>query len=75
MDAKALERPLDPLEHCRRRIAVVGGELRDVCALIPVLGRRLAAPSSLDGGVEAIHLCTGVVVVVLALDLVSGERE
>ncbi len=57
------------------RIAVELRELGDVLALVAVLGRLLAAPRRLDGRCETLHLRAGVVVVVLALDLVPGERE
>ncbi len=75
MDAEPLERRLDPLEHDRNGVARKRRELDDVVALVAVLGRLLAAPYSLDGRLEALHLRTGVVVVVLALDVVPGERE
>ena len=75
VDAEALERRLDPLEHRRHRIAGKRRELRDVLAVVAVLGRLLAAPHRLDRRVEALHLRAGVVVVVLALDVVTGERQ
>ncbi len=75
VDAEALERRLDPLEHDRNRVAVELRELSDVVALVAVLGRLLAAPRRLDGGCETLHLSARVVVVVLALDLVPRERE
>ena len=75
VDAEALERRLDPLEHDRNSVAVELRELRDVIALVAVLGRLLAAPRRLDGLCETLHLSTGVVVVVLALDLMPRERE
>ena len=62
-------------EHRRNGIAVERGQVRDVRALIAVLGRLLPAPHCLDRGPEAIHLRAGVVVVVLALDGVPGVRE
>ena len=43
--------------------------------MIAVLGRLLAAPARLDRRTEAVHLGAGVVVVVLALDVVTGELE
>ena len=44
-------------------------------AAVTVLGRLLPAPDRLDRRVEALHLRSCVVVVVLALDLVAGERQ
>ena len=75
MDAEPLERPLDLLQHQRHRIALQGGEVVDVCTPIAVLGRLLPAPHRLDRRPESLHLRARVVVVVLALDLVPGERE
>ncbi len=66
---------LDPLEHRRHGIAGECRELGDVLAAVAVLGRLLPAPDRLDRRVEPLHLRPGVVVVVLALDLVAGERE
>src|SRR3954451_15968158 len=66
VDAEALHRGLDPLEHARHRVALLAPELGDVVASVAVLGRLLAEPGRLDGGAEALHLRTGVVVVVLA---------
>ena len=51
------------------------GQLLDVLAAVAVLGRRLAASQRFDRGAEELHLTAGVVVVVLALDLVPGEGE
>ena len=73
--AEALERGLDPREHRRHGIAGKRRELRDVLAPVATLGRLLAAAHRLDRGVEQLHLGAGVVVVVLALDIVAGERE
>ena len=76
VDPEALERRLDPVAasagtgssgSCR--------QLGDVVALVAVLGRLLPAPPRLDGGAELLHLGAGVVVVVLALDVVPGELE
>src|SRR6266542_3036951 len=47
----------------------------DVLAEIAVLRRLLAPPPGLDGGTEALDLQPGVVVVVLALDLVAREGQ
>ena len=44
-------------------------------AVIAVLRRLLPAPHRLDRRAESLHLRAGVVVVVLALDLVAGELE
>ena len=62
-------------QHRGDRVALQGGELVDVVALVAVLGRLLPAPHRLDRGAEPVHLRAGVVVVVLALDLVAGELE
>ena len=76
VDAEALERGLDLREHRRNRVAVQLGESQfDVLALVAVLGRLLSASPRLDGRAEALDLHAGVVVVVLALDLVPGEVE
>ena len=75
VDSEALERRLDALEHRRHGIAGKCGELGDVLAAVAVLGRLFAASDRLDRGVETLHLPPRVVVVVLALDLVAGERE
>ena len=75
VDAEALERRLDPLEHGRHGIAGKRRELGDVLALVAVLGWLLPAPHRLDRGVKALHLRAGVVVVVLALDVVAGECQ
>ena len=50
-------------------------QLGDVVAVVAVLGRLLPAPARLDRGAEAVHLRAGVVVVVLALDVVAGEAR
>ena len=75
VDAEALERRLDPLEHHRNRVAGERGELGHVRARVAVLRRLLTAPERVDGRPEAVHLRAGVVVVVLALDVVSGEGQ
>ncbi len=75
MNAKNVERPLDLLEHPRHRVLVARRELVDIGAAVAVLGGLLPSPSRLDRGPELLHLRAGVVVVVLALDLVPGELE
>ena len=75
MDAEALERRLDLLEHRRDGVARDGGELGDVGPLVAVFRRLLPAPDRIHRRVEALHLSAGVVVVVLALHLVAGEHE
>ena len=75
VDPKALQRSLDRREHPRDRVALLLRELRDVLAVVAVLGRLLASPHGVDRGAEPVHLSAGVVVVVLALDGVAGERE
>ena len=57
------------------RIAVLAGEVGDVLPAVAVFGRLLPTPKRLDGCAEAVHLRAGVVVVVLALDIVPGKRE
>src|SRR5207248_215618 len=75
VDAKAVERSLDLLEHARDGILVTRGQLLHVRAVVAVLGRLLSAAPRLDRGAELLHLRAGVVVVVLALDLVAGELQ
>ena len=75
LDPEPLERRLDQRQHPRHRIAFVLRERGDVVAVVAVLGRLLAAAHGLDRLAEAVHLAAGVVVVVLALDRVPGERE
>src|SRR5439155_3456957 len=75
MNAEALERLLDVLSHQVDGIPCLARELRDVVAPIAVLGRLLPTSRRLDGLAEPVHLRAGVVVVVLALDLVAGEGE
>ena len=76
MDPEPLERRLD-----QRRASAApdrpssSRERGDVVAVVAVLGRLLAAADGLDGGAKPVHLAAGVVVVVLALDRVAGERE
>ncbi len=75
VDPEALHRALDRLEHLRHRVAGRLGELLDVGAAVAVLGHRLPATERLDRLAKAVHLRAGVVVVVLARDVVAGERE
>jgi len=75
VDPEALQRRLDPLEHLRHRVALLGRELGDVLPLVTVLRRLLPAPDRLDRLAELRHLCAGIVVVVLALDVVPGELQ
>ena len=75
MDPEALERLLDLRQHQRHGVAAQRREVGDVGALVAVLGRLLATPARLDRGAEELHLAAGVVVVVLALDVVAGELE
>jgi hypothetical protein len=75
VDPEPLHRLLDQLQHLRDRIPVEQGEIAEVLAVIPVLGRLLTAPDRVDGGAEAVHLRARVVVVVLAPDLVTAECE
>src|SRR5205823_2763714 len=75
VDAKPVERPFDLLEHPGDRVVVTRRELVDVRAAVAVVGWLLSAPPRLDRGTELFHLRTGVVVVVLALDLVARELE
>src|SRR5436190_2661997 len=67
MDAEALQRRLDRVQHLRNRVALVCGELADVVAAVAVLRRLLAAPRRLDRRPEQVELPSRVVVVVLAL--------
>ena len=74
VDAEALERGLDLLQHQRHRIALRRRDRR--CRrLVAVLGRLLPAPGGLDRRPEPLHLAARVVVVVLALHRVAGEVE
>ncbi len=75
VDAEPLERPLDPSHHRRDRVTRLGGDLRDVGAVVAVLGWLLARANRVDRGAEPVHLGARVVVVVLALDVVAGELE
>src|SRR5262249_62376370 len=75
VDAKAVERVLDLLEHPRNRVARARRELVDVRAAIAGLGRLFPTPPRLDRGPELLHLRAGVVVVVLPLHPVAGELE
>ena len=75
MDPEALERRLDLLQHRRDRVALHARKLDDVLAAVAVFGRLLPAPDRVDREAEALDLGAGVVVVVLALDLVARERE
>ena len=68
------------MPRCGRSISAAGspvepGELPDVLPLVAVLGRLFASPNGVDGCVEELHLPSGVVVVVLALDLLARERQ
>ncbi len=74
-DPEPLQRRLDQAEHHRHGVAVDLRELGDVVAVVAVLGRLLAAAHRVDRRAEAVHLGAGVVVVVLALDRVTGEGE
>ena len=74
-DPEALERGLDLLQHPRNRIAGLLGEDGDIPSAVAVLGRLLPAPDRIHRRAEEVHLASGVVVVVLALDLVAGELE
>ena len=62
-------------EHVRHRIAVVRGEIADVVAAVAVLRRLLPKPRRVDRRAEEVELAAGVVVVVLALDIVARVRE
>src|SRR5439155_18319838 len=72
---KPVERPLDLLRQGRYRNVLARRELFDVVAAVAVLVRLLPMPTCLDRGAELLHLGAGVVVVVLALDLVACELE
>ena len=74
-DPEALQRSLDEVEHDRHGVAVDLRELGDVVAVVAILRRLLAAAHRVDRGAEAVHLGAGIVVVVLALDRVTGEGE
>ena len=56
-------------------VAVRRCELVGVAAPVAVLRRLLATANRLDRLAEAVHLRARVVVVVLALDVVAGERK
>ena len=73
VDAEPLERRLDRLAH--RRDGIVSREVAEVVAVVAVLGRLLPAPHRLDRRAELVHLRAGVVVVVLALDVVARRLE
>ena len=88
VDAKPVERALDPLHHvldaehgellrrrAPRRRSISAASSRDVLALVAALGRLLAAGAGADRLAEQPHLRAVVVDVVLALDLVAGELE
>ena len=75
VDAEPLEGGLDLAEHPRDRVALLACEAGDVLAAVAVLGWLLSAPDGVDGRAEEVHLRAGVVVVVLALDVVAGELE
>jgi hypothetical protein len=75
VDPEALQRRLDLLQHLRHRVAVEGGEVANVIPLVAVLRGLLPVPNGRDRGAETLHLRAGVVVVVLALDLVPRELE
>ena len=76
MDAEALERRLDLLQHRRDGIAV-DARRAPRCTRPGSRPRAARGPRriGLDRRAEELHLAAGVVVVVLALDLVPGERE
>ena len=80
MDPETLERGLDPFQHRRHRIGFERGELRDVRALVSVLGQLRGAADLLEvarphGGAENLHLAPSVVEVVLAADRVAPQLE
>ena len=75
MDAEALERRLDLRQHRGHGVAVQLGQRVHVLTLVAVLRRLLAAADGVHGCPELLHLRAGVVVVVLALDLVPGQLE
>ena len=75
LDPEPLERCFDQAQHPRHRVTLVPRERGDVVAVVAVLGRLLATADGLDRRAKAVHLPAGVVVVVLALDRVPGERE
>src|SRR4029079_3280762 len=75
VDAGPLARRLDTRQHGRDRVALEGGELADVVALVAVLRRVLPASHRLYRRAEELHLRAGVVVVVLALDLAPAQLE
>src|SRR5438045_3930076 len=75
MDPEALHRLLDRGEHLGHGIALLRRERDDVRAAVAVLRHLLAAPQRLHRGAETVYLRAGVVVVVLALDVVAAESE
>ena len=75
VDAEPLERRLDLPEHPRDGVALLAGEHRDVLAPVAVLRRLFSPPDGVDRRAEEVHLRAGVVVVVLALDVVPRELE
>ena len=75
MDPEALEGLLDLLEHLRDGVAFERGQIDEVGALIAILGRLLSSADRLHGRPEPVHLRTGVVVVVLALDGMARVRQ
>ncbi len=72
---KRSERLLDSLHHRGRRIFGERRELAEIVAVVPVLRRLLTPTHGVDGRAEALHLHPCVVVVVLARNLVPGERQ
>ncbi len=75
VDAEALERRAELLEHELHRVALGRGELDEVLALVAVLGRLLPPGARVDGRAEADDLLADVVHVELARDLVAREVE
>ena len=63
----------DRVHHQQHGVALALRDLLDVVPSITILGRLLATPARFDGLAEELDLTTDVVVVVLALDIVSGE--
>src|SRR4029077_8391207 len=75
VDPQALEGRFDSLQHGRNGIARECGELLDVATAIAVVWWLFPSANRLHRRVEPLHLSPGVVVVVLALDGVTRERQ